>query len=949
MTTYNYKITCPLLLRVFGYSREAVRVKVKKCEGNQPPELRKFSVDPQITSFEVLQSILAKAFDIKGDFTVCFRIYDINGYETYMPILSDWDLDAAFLKAHNASVATNTEPCLSLKVDLKPFEESSDDWDVKQNISIITQIRTVTSQEAKPAPRLHGIFNQVGKTLNLVQRAFNFGEDGSTALQPPRQPLSDAEFRRFLDPVGQIVYAKELRSVIYFGGIDPSLRKVVWKHLLNVYPDGMTGKERMDYIKKKAMEYLNLRETWKTAIAQGQVVGELAYTTSMVRKDVLRTDRHHPFYAGSDDNQNIASLFNILTTYALNHPKVSYCQGMSDLASPLLVTMNDEAHAYICFCALMQRLCTNFMIDGIAMTQKFSHLAEGILYYDPEFYNYLKIHQADDLLFCYRWLLLEMKREFAFEDSLQMLEVLWSSLPADYPEKELKLFDTLFQAPAISTPPISPLVKTPRENAYTKMIALRRQSSSISLNSYNNSKKSGKVKRQNHSLDESVSVNKPVPVVKTKFQSLDDAALQTVSDAGAKNGEFFPKTGGASPQNGEMSPKNPDLSPKSSDFSPKTSDASNSLKSELRPRSISPLEQKSDSVVLNNRINKNQFTSGNAASLSSSMTSLIRISKKPGHFKDLKDKLFSSLDKLDGAQPIKEEEENRPRKGRLVKNLNEFLSLSSAAKIETSDNPKIMLTKSSLDDSESSSISRQFSSTSNSGDDTSPDDSQEYFPLTTSVTSKLKLDLENLDRTVFGDKFVNGTSDSLSENDSTVTKDLKEIQAKRKSDDVYLWENPLLENATKLTPHTPDEQADIDYDSPEPINPTPETNAPVINETEAKPKPVENPSNGAVPTMTNSCEEVTESAKSSLLPPPNEFGGGNPFLMFLCITLLMQHRDHIITKAMDYNEMAMHFDKMVRKHNVTKVLHQARQMYARYMKQHTMAQQRLDAKNNEDC
>lgn len=67
---------------------------------------------------------------------------------------------------------------------------------------------------------------------------------------------------------------------------------------------------------------------------------------------------------------------------------------MSDLASPLLVTMNDEAHAYICFCALMQRLSTNFMIDGIAMTQKFTHLAEGLMYYDPEFYNYLKIHQV---------------------------------------------------------------------------------------------------------------------------------------------------------------------------------------------------------------------------------------------------------------------------------------------------------------------------------------------------------------------------------------------------------------------------------------------------------------------------------------------------------------------------------------------------------------------------
>lgn len=36
--------------------------------------------------------------------------------------------------------------------------------------------------------------------------------------------------------------------------------------------------------------------------------------------------------------------------------------------------------------------------------------------------------QATDLLFCYRWLLLEMKREFAFDDALRMLEVTWSSL-----------------------------------------------------------------------------------------------------------------------------------------------------------------------------------------------------------------------------------------------------------------------------------------------------------------------------------------------------------------------------------------------------------------------------------------------------------------------------------------------------------------------------------------
>ncbi|KAK4879732.1 hypothetical protein RN001_007878 [Aquatica leii] len=753
---------------IYGFSREAIRVKVKKCEGVQQAEFRKFSVDPQITSFEVLQSILGKAFDIKGDFAISYRLYDVHGNETYMPLLSDWELDAAFLKAYNLSLASSSEPCLCLKVDLKPFEESSDDWEVRNNVPVITQIRMGTAQEAKPAPRLHGIINQMGKTLNMMQRALNFGDDGSTSLQPPRQPLSDSEFRKFLDPVGQIMHAKELRSVIYFGGIDSSLRKVVWKHILNVYPDGMSGRERMDYIRRKASEYVSLRDTWKMAVARGPVVGELAYTTGMVKKDVLRTDRHHKFYAGSDDNQNIASLFNILTTYALNHPKVSYCQGMSDLASPLLVTMGDEAHAYICFCALMSRLSSNFMLDGIAMTQKFTHLAEGLMYYDPEFYNYLKMHQADDLLFCYRWLLLEMKREFAFDDSLRMLEVLWSSLPADPPQIELKLFDTKFQPP-ISTPPISPLVKTPRENAYTKVCALRRQSSSISLVNYS-AKKVPAVKRQNHSLDENVGRLKNIIIDnKKKHQSLDDTSL-------------------THQKHYKTSSEHINSMPAKTLTSPKAD--------ELRPRSISPLESKSDSVVLNNQINAHKKALKiRSSSLSSSMTNLIKSSKKGGHFKELKEKIgvgkvgiFSSLDRLDMTNSIKEESELKETSGKVVKNFNEFLHFASMNKNRISDkliklgtssnsmneNPKIYLTKSSFDDSESSSLdhnsstvekSRQFS-TSNSCDDTfddySPDDSQDYFPLTTSVTKELRMEMENLDRHVFG----NNIQQSLLESDS---------------------------------------------------------------------------------------------------------------------------------------------------------------------------------------
>lgn len=220
------------------------------------------------------------------------------------------------------------------------------------------------------------------------------------------------------------------------------------------------------------------------------------------------------------------------------------------------------------------------------------------------------------------------------------------------------------------------------------------------------------------------------------------------------------------------------------------------------------------------------------------------------------------------------------------------------------------------------------------------------------------------------------------ENDSIVTRELdcslKEIQETKKSDDVFLWENPLHQtspnNAPKIRSHyarTPDEQAEIEYDAPSIVNEMSVTKSvtpiKIINQTNTGKsacnititslKNIPEASNAYIPnsipndigaSMTNSCEEVTEAIKTSnLLPPPNEFGGGNPFLMFLCLTLLTQHRDHIISKAMDYNEMAMHFDKMVRRHNVIRVLNQARQMYARYIKQQSIAQQKIDARNEE--
>ncbi|XP_073988072.1 TBC1 domain family member 25 [Rhodnius prolixus] len=775
---------------VFGYKREAIRVKVMKCEGILSPEYRKFSVDPQITSYEVLLSLLAKAFDIKGDFTVCYKVFDDYGQETYLPLLSDWDLDAAFLSA--------SEPYLCLRVDARPFEESCE---IEEPVALV---------EAKSSHGIPGfIMNHVEKTFNMVQRALNLTEDTPSQIStppvsavPPRSPLMDAEFRQFLDPIGQVINGAQLRSVIYYGGIDPSLRKVVWKHILNVYPEGMSGKERMDYMKRKSNEYIHLRDCWREMLKNGNLVGDLAYVTSMVRKDVLRTDRHHMFYAGSDDNKNIASLFNILTTYALNHPAVSYCQGMSDLASPLLVTMNDEAHAYICFCALMKRLAPNFLLDGITMTKRFQHLADGLQYYDCQFYNYLKSYQADDLLFCYRWLLLEMKREFAFDDALRMLEVMWSSLPPAPPQKELALFEQEFmRSPPVPSP-------RPKENAYTKICALRRH-----VNHYSSS------------LDETG--RKPLIKSGRPFTSLDDSSLKAAM-------------------------------------------------------AIQAQQQSSDS--------------------------------NPG-------------DRSGG--------DNSPnsKATRIVRNLNEFLSLK-----------------------EKNRTTNSFSNTNvtEQQDGTSPDDASNYFPITTSVTRELKLDLENLERHVFGD-----TDSAVNECG----------EAKITDNEVFVWENPLGTGEAATTPEdsltgevfeteggvvksitpikviqmerTPTKQNSHSSSNKTYENSLLERRRVTLEELRTVTTNGESTSEGSsadggttLVNEPNKQQQTGTPGSGITLPPPGEFGGGNPFLMFLCITVLTQHREPIMTQRMDYNEMAIHFDKMVRKHDVTKVLNQARNMYESYLKQY---------------
>lgn len=61
--------------------------------------------------------------------------FDNAGKELYLSLLSDWDLDAAFL--------SSSDPCLRLKVDLKPFEEGTELFFFQRVNSISKMLKNV--------------------------------------------------------------------------------------------------------------------------------------------------------------------------------------------------------------------------------------------------------------------------------------------------------------------------------------------------------------------------------------------------------------------------------------------------------------------------------------------------------------------------------------------------------------------------------------------------------------------------------------------------------------------------------------------------------------------------------------------------------------------------------------------------------------------------------------
>ncbi|XP_043860552.1 small G protein signaling modulator 2 isoform X2 [Dromiciops gliroides] len=154
-----------------------------------------------------------------------------------------------------------------------------------------------------------------------------------------------------------------------------------------------------------------------------ELLDTVALNLHRIDKDVQRCDRNYWYFTPT----NLEKLRNIMCSYVWEHLDVGYVQGMCDLLAPLMVILDNDQLAYSCFTQLMKRMSQNFP-NGGAMDTHFANMRSLIQILDSELFELM--HQNGDythFYFCYRWFLLDFKRELLYEDVFAVWEVIWAA------------------------------------------------------------------------------------------------------------------------------------------------------------------------------------------------------------------------------------------------------------------------------------------------------------------------------------------------------------------------------------------------------------------------------------------------------------------------------------------------------------------------------------------
>ncbi|KAH7414673.1 hypothetical protein KP509_14G005200 [Ceratopteris richardii] len=164
--------------------------------------------------------------------------------------------------------------------------------------------------------------------------------------------------------------------------------------------------------------------------SQANVTKDQAF--GLARSVGLKDDEH----LEPSRQHHAARLVAVLEVYALYDPETLYCQGMSDLLSPFVALFDEDYEAFWCFVEFMNVARFNFRSDEVGIRRQLEKISRIFQAADPHLFSHFKSIGADNCFFVYRMVVVLLRRELTFEQTISLWEVLWAE------NKALSLYKT---------------------------------------------------------------------------------------------------------------------------------------------------------------------------------------------------------------------------------------------------------------------------------------------------------------------------------------------------------------------------------------------------------------------------------------------------------------------------------------------------------------------------
>eukprot|EP00189_Rhodosorus_marinus_P001243 CAMPEP_0113961870 /NCGR_PEP_ID=MMETSP0011_2-20120614/5576_1 /TAXON_ID=101924 /ORGANISM="Rhodosorus marinus" /LENGTH=575 /DNA_ID=CAMNT_0000973613 /DNA_START=388 /DNA_END=2115 /DNA_ORIENTATION=+ /assembly_acc=CAM_ASM_000156 len=247
-------------------------------------------------------------------------------------------------------------------------------------------------------------------------------------------PVGAAVLETSMDEEGKFSDYEVFKIAIGAGGLAPDLRRTVWPFLAGVYNWDSTRNEREAKAAKMIEKYESLKSAAQARKDSKEELNPKAGENDrlegdpieQIQKDVHRTDRDVKAFQ-EDDAPLLGRMEELLYVYAVENPAIGYCQGMSDLISPLLWAFREDHQSmtYFCFAEIMSRQWSqNFLHSGGGISKQLEELKSLTCKADPDIAQLFEV--VDPSYYSlYRWTLVHFKRELEFPDVARLWEVIW--------------------------------------------------------------------------------------------------------------------------------------------------------------------------------------------------------------------------------------------------------------------------------------------------------------------------------------------------------------------------------------------------------------------------------------------------------------------------------------------------------------------------------------------